>query len=78
MRPRRPTLPLDALLDALEADILAASDAEIRAALRETGRLPSAAAQEVRTVLEGRPATPGRPRTGRANTPLIEGQARRH
>ncbi len=78
MRSRRPPLALDALLDALEAEILAASDAEIRTALRETGRLPSAAAQEVRTVLEGLPATPGRPSVGRGHTPLIERLARRH
>jgi hypothetical protein len=40
------------LLDALEADLLAAVAAEVRDVLRETGRDPDCACQEIRTVLQ--------------------------
>jgi len=42
---------LTALLDALERDLLAAPADEVRDALRETGRAPEAACQEVRALL---------------------------
>jgi hypothetical protein len=40
------------LLDALEADLLAAGVTEVRDVLRETGRDPDCACQEIRTVLQ--------------------------
>ena len=43
---------LDALLDALEADLLAAPAGEVRNALRETGRSNEGAGREVRSVLD--------------------------
>ncbi len=42
---------LQALLDALEAELLAASVEEVRDALRETGRARDAACREDRSVL---------------------------
>jgi hypothetical protein len=42
---------LQALLDALEAELLAASVEEVRDALCETGRARDAACREVRSVL---------------------------
>ncbi len=42
---------LTALLDALERDLLAAPDDEVREVLRETGRAPEAACEEVRALL---------------------------
>jgi hypothetical protein len=40
------------LLDALEADLLTAAAEELHDALRETGRDPGDACQEIRAVLE--------------------------
>ena len=47
-----PSLALLALLDALEAELLAAPAAEVRDALRETGRARDGACREVRSVLD--------------------------
>jgi hypothetical protein len=40
------------LLDAMEADLLTATAEELHDALRETGRDPDGACQEIRAVLE--------------------------
>jgi len=53
MTARHPTADLDVLLDALEAEILAASDDDIQAAQAATGRLREAALREVTSVLTG-------------------------
>ena len=47
----RPSADLDKLLDGLEAEILGASDEEVRAALREAGRVEKAFAHEIRALL---------------------------
>jgi hypothetical protein len=50
-RPGHPPAALTALLDALEADLLAAPTVELRHALGATGRARGAACQEVRSLL---------------------------
>ena len=47
-----PSLALLTLLDALEAELLAAPAAEVRDALRETGRARDGACREVRSGLD--------------------------
>jgi len=44
---------LEALLDALEADLVAASIDDVQDAMRETGRSKDGACREVRSVLDG-------------------------
>ena len=51
-RPRHPPSALATLLDALEAELLAAPAEEVRDALRETGRARDSACQEIRTLLD--------------------------
>jgi hypothetical protein len=46
-----PQSGLTALLDALERELLAAPSAEVRDALRETGRARNIACQEIRALL---------------------------
>jgi len=43
---------LEALLDAMQADLLAAPAEDVRDALRETGRSKDGACREIRSVLE--------------------------
>lgn len=43
---------LEALLDAMEADLLAAPAGDVRDALRETGRSEDGAYREIRSVLD--------------------------
>jgi hypothetical protein len=50
-RPMQTPAMLTALLDALEAELLAARTEEVRDALRLTGRARDAACQEVRSLL---------------------------
>jgi len=45
------TTALDALLDALEADLLGTSPEEVQAALREIGRARESAVHELRSLL---------------------------
>ena len=62
MTARHAAAALDLLLDALEAEILAASDDDIQAAVAATGRLRDAALREVKSVLIGeRRGRKGRP-----------------
>jgi hypothetical protein len=56
-RPVRPPAMLTALLDALEAELLAAPIEEVRDTLRLTGRARDAACEEVRALLNGARAT---------------------
>jgi hypothetical protein len=57
-RPAHPPAALRALLDALEAELLAAPTVEVRHALGSTGRARGAACEEVRSLLnEARAAT---------------------
>ena len=51
-RPSIRSRALVRLLDALEADLLTAPAEELHDALRETGRDPDGACQEIRAVLE--------------------------
>ena len=51
-RPGIRSSALVSLLDALEADLLAAAAEELHDALRETGRDTDGACQEIRAVLE--------------------------
>jgi hypothetical protein len=58
MRPAHPPAALTALLDALEAELLAAPPVEVRFSLRSTGRARVAACDEVRSLLnEAKAAT---------------------
>jgi hypothetical protein len=58
IRPAHPPAALTALLDALEAELLAAHTVELRHALSLTGRARDAACQEVRSLLnEAKAAT---------------------
>ena len=57
-RPAHPVAALAALLDALEAELLAAPTEEVRDTLRLTGRARDAACDEVRSLLnEAKAAT---------------------
>ena len=57
-RPVHPPAMLTALLDALEAELLAVPIEEVRDTLRSTGRARDAACQEVRSLLnEAKAAT---------------------
>jgi hypothetical protein len=51
IRPAHPSAALTALLDALEAELIAAPIEEVRDTLRLTGRARDAACQEVRSLL---------------------------
>jgi hypothetical protein len=58
IRPAHPAAALTALLDALEAELLAAPTIELRPALSLTGRAQDATCQEVRSLLnEAKAAT---------------------
>jgi hypothetical protein len=50
-RPSHPPAALSALLDALEAELLAAPMEEVRDTLRLTGRARDSACQEIRSLL---------------------------
>jgi hypothetical protein len=52
MRLAHPPAALTALLDALEAELLAAPPVEVRFSLRLTGRARDAACDEVRSLLD--------------------------
>jgi hypothetical protein len=55
MTARTPSGDLAALLDALEAEVLAATDEDLRAALAEAGRLGEAALRQVSQLLAADP-----------------------
>ena len=58
-RPAHPVAALAALLDALEAELLAAPTEEVRDTLRLTGRARDAACQEVRSLMNEAQAATG-------------------
>jgi hypothetical protein len=57
--PAHPPSALTALLDALEAELLAVPAEEVRDTLRETGRARDGACQEVRSLLNEAAAEDG-------------------
>ncbi|WP_428485150.1 hypothetical protein [Rhodopila sp.] len=74
----KPTAKLDTLLDALEAEILSATDTEIHAALVETGRVGDATLRQVRALIMAEPDGTGAYRNVSTVATKAVDEARRH
>lgn len=80
---RDPAAQLAALLDGLEAELLAAPDEEVEAALRETGRARAVALREARAPLVPDPRAAGADEPGStpgvaADVAPVHERTRRH